>query len=178
VKIKTARGPSAERPRLPGSCAGISDAARSLAHERSGRPLRSLVRDQAAAWRWGGSLQCFAKTNVGYGAAKRCFHCFPRDDPTRARYLPVPNIPTNTAADHPNGNYTGVHSTDVSLAETRNEYRNYFRPPTEYIERRRLPLRLVYKLKVTSVPPRAISSISQPSGLCGCLTFACSIWTR
>jgi hypothetical protein len=38
-----------------------------------------------------GSLQCFAKTNVGYEAAQQFFNCYARVDPTRARYLPVPS---------------------------------------------------------------------------------------
>ena len=38
-----------------------------------------------------GSLQCFAKTNVGYEAAQQFFNYYAHVDPTRARYLPVPS---------------------------------------------------------------------------------------
>jgi hypothetical protein len=87
-------------------CTGVVHAPYNALQARSGRPSSIPFGTRAAAWHRAGSLQCFAKTNVGYGSAGAILNFELRpmsSDPTRARYLPVPNTARHAAADCSSG---------------------------------------------------------------------------
>ena len=109
-ETKKSRGPSAIQLRWQVVVRRLHTS-HNFAFAQSGRRLsydRRLMLQRGAL---AGSLQCFAKTNVGYEASQQFFNCYAHVDPTRARYLPVPSTAHPALQPIiPNRNFAGVQN--------------------------------------------------------------------